>query len=61
MKELNWRVLILAALLCAIAAAATPYITLKLGQSMHLTMGGMFLAAYVLAIMFAYSVSLEEI
>jgi uncharacterized oligopeptide transporter (OPT) family protein len=48
MKELNWRVLILGALLCAIAAAATPYVTLKLGQSVDLTMGGMFLAAYVL-------------
>jgi uncharacterized oligopeptide transporter (OPT) family protein len=48
MKELNWRLLILGALLCAIAAAATPYVTLKLGQSVDLTMGGMFLAAYVL-------------
>jgi uncharacterized oligopeptide transporter (OPT) family protein len=48
MKELNWRSLLLGALLCAIAAAATPYVTLKLGQSIDLTMGGMFLAAYVL-------------
>ena len=48
MKELNWRLLILGALLCALAAAATPYVTLKLGQSIDLTMGGMFLAAYVL-------------
>ncbi len=48
MKELNWRLLLLGGLLCAIAAAATPYVTLKLGQSVDLTMGGMFLAAYVL-------------
>ena len=48
MKELNWRLLLLGGLLCAVAAAATPYVTLKLGQSVDLTMGGMFLAAYVL-------------
>ena len=48
MKELNWRILLLGGVLCAIAAAATPYVTLKLGQSVDLTMGGMFLAAYVL-------------
>jgi len=48
MKELNWRLLLLGGLLCAIAAAATPYVTLKLGQSVDLTMGGMFLAAFVL-------------
>ena len=48
MKELNWRLLLLGTFLCAIAAAATPYVTLKLGQSVDLTMGGMFLAAYVL-------------
>lgn len=48
MKELNWRLLLLGALLCAIAAAATPYVTLKLGMSVDLTMGGMFLAAFVL-------------
>ena len=48
MKELNWRSLGLGTLLCAIAAAATPYVTLKLGQSVDLTMGGMFLAAMVL-------------
>jgi uncharacterized oligopeptide transporter (OPT) family protein len=48
MRELNWRLLVLGGLLCAIAAAATPYITLKLGQSVDLTMAGMFLAAYVL-------------
>ena len=35
-------------MLCAVAAAATPYATLKLGQSVDLTMGGMFLAAYLL-------------
>ena len=48
MKELNWRVILLGGLLCAVAAAATPYVTLKLGQSVDLTMGGMFLAAFVL-------------
>lgn len=48
MKELNWRVVLLGVILCAVAAAATPYVTLKLGQSVDLTMGGMFLAAYVL-------------
>jgi uncharacterized oligopeptide transporter (OPT) family protein len=48
MKELNWRLLLLGGLLCAVAAAATPYVTLKLGQSVDLTMGGMFLASYVL-------------
>jgi uncharacterized oligopeptide transporter (OPT) family protein len=46
-KELNWKLLLLGAFLCAIAAAATPYVTLKLGQSVDLTMGGMFLAAYI--------------
>ncbi len=48
MKELNWRLLLLGGLLCAVAAAATPYVTLKLGQSVDLTIGGMFLASYVL-------------
>jgi len=47
-KELNWKILLLGGILCAIASAATPYVTLKLGQSVDLTMGGMFLAAYVL-------------
>ncbi len=48
MKELNWRLLLLGGVLCAVAAAATPYVTLKLGQSVDLTMGGMFLAAALL-------------
>ncbi len=48
MKELNWRVVLLGALVCAVAAAATPYVTLKLGQSVDLTMGGMFMAAFIL-------------
>ncbi|MBI5744415.1 MAG: OPT/YSL family transporter [Elusimicrobia bacterium] len=48
MKELNWRLLLLGGVLCAIAAAATPYVTLKLGQSVDLTIGGMFLAAALL-------------
>lgn len=47
-KELNWRLLLLGAVLCAIAAAATPYVTLKLGMSVDLAYGGMFLAAAVL-------------
>ena len=48
MKELNWKLIGLGSLLCAVAAAATPYVTLKLGQSVDLTMGGMFLAAFAL-------------
>jgi hypothetical protein len=48
MNELNWRSILLGILLCALAAAATPYVTLKLGQSVDLTMGGMFLAAFAL-------------
>ncbi len=48
MKELNWRLLLLGGILCAVSAAAIPYVTLKLGQSVDLTMGGMFLAAFVL-------------
>jgi uncharacterized oligopeptide transporter (OPT) family protein len=49
MKELNWRSILLGCLLCFVAAAATPYVTLKLGQSVDLTLGGMFLASFVLA------------
>ena len=48
MNELNARSVFLGCVLCAVAAAATPYVTLKLGQSVDLTMGGMFLAAFVL-------------
>lgn len=48
MKELNWRLVSLGAGLCAVAAAAAPYVTLKLGQGIDLTMGGMFLAAFIL-------------
>jgi hypothetical protein len=48
MAELNWRSILLGVFLCALAAAATPYVTLKLGQSVDLTMGGMFLAAFAL-------------
>ena len=47
-NELNARTVLLGCLLCAVAAAATPYVTLKLGQSVDLTMGGMFLAAFAL-------------
>jgi hypothetical protein len=39
-NELNARTVLLGCLLCAVAAAATPYVTLKLGQSVDLTMGG---------------------
>lgn len=48
MRDLKWASVLLGALLCVIAAAAIPYVTLKLGQSVDLTMGGMFLAALVL-------------
>jgi uncharacterized oligopeptide transporter (OPT) family protein len=47
MKEFNIRIMIIAFILCAIAAAATPYVTLKLGQSVDLTIGGMFIIAYL--------------
>jgi uncharacterized oligopeptide transporter (OPT) family protein len=49
MKEFNWKVMIIGFFLCAIASAATPYVTLKLGQSVDLTMAGMFLVAYLFA------------
>lgn len=48
-RDLHWRLLLLGALLCAFAAAATPYVTLKLGMSVDLTYGGMFVAAALLA------------
>lgn len=48
MRELNWRLLVLGVLVCTFTAAASPYLTLKLGLSVDLTMGGMFLAAFVL-------------
>lgn len=48
MKDLNWRLLLLGMFVCAVSAAAYPYITLKLGMGVDLTMGGMFLATYVL-------------
>ncbi|MBI5370140.1 OPT/YSL family transporter [Candidatus Uhrbacteria bacterium] len=46
--DLNWRVLVMGALICAVATAAGPYLTLKLGLGVDLTYGGMFLAAAVL-------------
>lgn len=49
MKDLHWRLLLLGSILCAFAAAATPYVTLKLGMSVDLTYGGMFIAAALLA------------
>jgi uncharacterized oligopeptide transporter (OPT) family protein len=47
-KVLNIRLLMLGSLICAVAAVAAPYVTLKLGLGLDLTMGGMFLAAAVL-------------
>jgi hypothetical protein len=47
-KELNLPLLLLGGLICAVAAVAAPYVTLKLGLGLDLTMGGMFLAAAVL-------------
>lgn len=47
-SELNWRLILLGAFISAIAAAATPYVVLKLGMSVDLTYGGMFLAAALL-------------
>jgi hypothetical protein len=49
MKEFNWKVMFIGFFLCAIASSATPYVTLKLGQSVDLTMSGMFLVAYLFA------------
>ncbi len=47
-RELNWRLILFGYVICAIAAAATPYVTLKLGMSVDLSFGGMFLGAVVL-------------
>ncbi len=47
-RELNLRLLALCAFVCALAAAATPYVVLKLGMSVDLAYGGMFLGAYLL-------------
>ena len=47
--EFDWWVMALGALICCVAAVATPYITLKLGMSTDLSMGGMFLVAYMMA------------
>ncbi|MEK7383394.1 MAG: OPT/YSL family transporter [Elusimicrobiota bacterium] len=46
---LSPRLLILGVILCVIAALAGPYVTLKLGMSVDLSYGGMFLAAALLA------------
>lgn len=46
--ELSPRLLLLSGAICVVAAAATPYIVLKLGMSVDLSFGGMFLAAFVL-------------
>ncbi|MBN1585375.1 OPT/YSL family transporter [Candidatus Uhrbacteria bacterium] len=48
MKDLNWRLLLIGMVGCAVSAAAIPYVTLKLGQSVDLTLGAMFVATYVL-------------
>ena len=47
-NEFNWRLIILGGFLCAIAAAATPFVVLKLGMTVDLTYAGMFLAAAIL-------------
>lgn len=47
-NELNLRLLLLGGLICAIAAVAAPYITLKLGLGIDLSMGGMFLGSALL-------------
>lgn len=57
MKEFNWKIMIIGMFLCAIATAATPYVTLKLGQSVDLTIGGMFLIAYL----FSHKMSSKEL
>lgn len=46
--DLNWRVILFGAIICAIATASAPYITLKLGMGVDLSYGGMFLAAALL-------------
>ncbi len=57
MKDFNWKVMFVSFILCAIASAATPYVTLKLGQSVDLTIAGMFLVAYL----FAHKMSSKEL
>ena len=47
-RNLPWRLVLLGGFICALAAAATPYVTLKLGLSVDLSFGGMFLAAALL-------------
>ncbi|MCB9530710.1 MAG: OPT/YSL family transporter [Myxococcales bacterium] len=47
-NELNLRLMLLGGIISAIAAVAAPYITLKLGMGIDLSMGGMFLAAALL-------------
>ncbi len=45
----TWRLLVLGGFLCVLAAAATPYVVLKLGMSVDLSFAGMFLASVLLA------------
>lgn len=47
-SELNLRLMLLGGIICAIAAVAAPYITLKLGLGIDLSMGGMFLGSALL-------------
>lgn len=47
-NELNWKLILLGVFLCAIAAAAIPYVSLKLGMTVDLAYAGMFLAAALL-------------
>ena len=37
-SDLNWRLIFLGGLICAVAAVAAPYITLKLGLGIDLSM-----------------------
>lgn len=48
-RSFTWPLLLLGTFLCALAAAATPYVVLKLGMSVDLSYAGMFLASVVLA------------
>lgn len=43
--DLNWRLLLLGLIISALTAAACPYASLKLGMSVDLSMGGMFVVA----------------
>lgn len=46
--ELNWRLLVYGGLICVVGAASTPYVTLKLGQSVDMSLVGMFMMAAIM-------------